>query len=123
MKKFLTIALVALILGACAPEDASAARKNPKFADVEIAEAVVTVSFPRTTPYFYLENSGDDSVDVERITFKYDFDEGAFEYRTDLDDWQYLPEGQNPFEIGAVSIDFGEKDIVISYPSGTWQFP
>ena len=123
MKKVLTIAFVAIVLGACAPNDDIATRKNPKYADVEIAEQVVTVSFTRTTPYFYLENIGDESTPVEKIAFKYDYDQDAFEYKTDLEDWQYLPEDRNPFEIGLASIDFGEKDILITYPSGTWQFP
>lgn len=123
MRKVLTIAFVAIILGACASKDDIGTRKNPKYADVEIVEGVVTVSFSRTTPFFFLENIGDESVPVETIAFKYDYDQDAFEYKTDLEDWQYLPEDRNSFEVGVLSIDFGEKDILITYPSGTWQFP
>jgi len=122
MKKALCFLVLVLVLAACSPAQ-DFQGKNPKDADVVIENGVVTITISISTPYFRLQKVKDDSVSYAEIFFQYDSEEGGFVYRTDLDEWKPVPPDEDKISMGQVVIEVGEKDIVITYPSGTWAFP
>lgn len=127
-KKIIYILLAVMLLAACGPsEDAGTeelhGRKNPKEAKVKVENGMVTITIPKRTSYFWLEKVDDDSVPYDKLYVKFDPAASAFIFQTNLDDWQPLVLEDNTAEMGKVKITFGEKEIVITYPSGTWAFP
>ena len=114
MKKALCFLVLVLVLAACSPAQ-DFQGKNPN--------GVVTITISISTPYFRLQKVKDDSVSYAEIFFQYDSEEGGFVYRTDLDEWKPVPPDEDKISMGQVVIEVGEKDIVITYPSGTWAFP
>lgn len=122
MKKALCFLILVVVLSACTPAQ-DFQGKNPKDADVVIENGVVTITISISTPYFRLQKVKDDSVSYAEIFFQYDSEEGGFVYRTDLDEWKPVPQDEDKISMGQVVIEVGEKNIVITYPSGTWAFP
>lgn len=129
LKKITSILFLALLfLSACSPaggtgEEEPQGRKNPRNARAAVKDGIVTITIPGRTAFFWLEKVNDDSVPYDRLYFKYDPAERRFLFQTNLDDWKSVPLEDHIAEIGKVRITFGEKEIIITYPSGTWAFP
>jgi hypothetical protein len=90
---------------------------------VTIENDLVTIKLPRRTSYFWLEKVSDDSVQYQTLYFKYDTREKNFFFQTNLAVWQPVVLEKNAVEMGKVKVVFDEKEIIITYPSGTWAFP
>jgi len=129
LRRIIYILLAVMFLSACGSsgdagdEEELHGRKNPKEAKVEVENGTVTITIPARTSYFWLEKVDDDSVPYDRLYFKFDPAASAFLFQTNLDDWQPVVLDDNTAEMGKVKITFGEKEIVIAYPSGAWAFP
>lgn len=129
IRKIFYALVIFLLLSACGSQqyaDDSAdthGSKNPKDAKVSIENKVVTIKIPGHTTYFWVEKVSDDSVQYDKLYFKYDTVEGKFFYQTNLADWQAVVLKDNSVEMGQVKVVFAPKEITISYPSGTWAFP
>jgi hypothetical protein len=115
--------ILIVVLAACAPAGEFQGRKNPKPAEVEIQNEVVTIRLPASSAYFWLDKVRDESVPYNEIFFKYEPEEERFYFRTDLDDWQPVPPAGQTIEMGLVEIVMEDRVITITYPSGTWAFP
>ncbi len=128
-KKLICALIVMLLLSACGPQEFAedvqepVGRKNPKNPDVAVVTGFVTIKIPGHTPFFWLEKVSDDSVPYSKIYFKFDLDDGKFYYQTNLEDWQLVVTVDGNLIMGQVEIVFGDKEIMITYPSGTWAFP
>jgi hypothetical protein len=128
-RKIVYVFLFSLLLSACGSQvnaagegDVSSGR-NPKDARVTIENDLVTIKLPRRTSYFWLEKVSDDSVQYQTLYFKYDTREKNFFFQTNLAVWQPVVLEKNAVEMGKVKVVFDEKEIIITYPSGTWAFP
>ena len=127
MRRSFYLLVLMMFVSACAPQEEENQEgfqlRNPKTADVQIQNNIVTIDIPASDPYFRLEKIKDDSGPYEVISFKYDGFNKTFLYKTDLDDWQPLPAGEDSIQMGQILIEFEGKDVTITYPSGTWAFP
>lgn len=124
MRRYLFSFLVlGSLLSACTTAESEFQGRNPKTADVEIGDGQVIITIPTSTPYFHLEKVVDDTAEFSQIQFRYDSEANVYLIRTDLAGWQPVPVAEDPIQMGQVSIALTEKEITITYPSGTWAFP
>ncbi|MEW6401818.1 MAG: hypothetical protein AB1649_08470 [Chloroflexota bacterium] len=127
MRKSFWVLILVLFLTACGSQGDESQEgfqpRNPKTADVQIENNVVTIKIPDSDPYFHLVKISDESVPYTEIQFKYDNIQKTFLFKTDLEDWKPVPADENLIQMGEAEITLEGKAITITYPSGTWAFP